>query len=94
MFVEVECDKAVGPVCGGSFADIYQGTLNGQKVALKLLRIYQITDAAGRAKLKRVRASLHSFNLCIRLCLCFNGTSAARHYFGRIRIYSLMSCHS
>ena len=41
----------------GGFADISCGAYEGKKVALKCLRVYQITEEPGRTRLKRVRSS-------------------------------------
>lgn len=50
----VQCLDTALPVTGGSFSDIYIGDMDGSKVALKVLRIYQTTDSAMKQKIKKV----------------------------------------
>ncbi|CAL1716289.1 unnamed protein product [Somion occarium] len=49
----VQCLDTALPVTGGSFSDIYIGDMDGSKVALKVLRIYQTTDSAMKQKIKK-----------------------------------------
>ncbi|KAI0071122.1 kinase-like protein, partial [Panus rudis PR-1116 ss-1] len=50
---DVECDTSLGPEFGGSFSDIYMGTHQGRKVALKLLRVFQNSKSSKNIRLKR-----------------------------------------
>ncbi|KAK0440035.1 kinase-like domain-containing protein [Desarmillaria tabescens] len=46
--------KSGDPIDGGGAADIYRGTLNGKVVCLKVLRIFQVTEAEKKRLLKEL----------------------------------------
>lgn len=48
------------PVCGGGFADIFKGFHRGEEVALKRLRVFQMSTNAELERSKRVRRHLEA----------------------------------
>lgn len=51
---EVECISEDN-YAGGGYADVYCGTWRGEKVALKRLRTFQMTDGPTYKKMRKVR---------------------------------------
>lgn len=69
----VECPDGM-PYGVGGYADVFRGTYEGNKVALKRLRVFQMLDEEMKAELRRV--------LYLFFCTLLMELTLSRHSIG------------